>query len=78
VCGSFWRVDKIQNGGRCHGNQGAKIVKFIPNTGRTGNANLLIGGKISIGAQVTESHKIESPPPCFMVLFRSITVGLCP
>jgi hypothetical protein len=38
-------------------------------TGRTGNANLLIGGKISIGAQVTESHKIESPPPCFMVLF---------
>ena len=27
-------------------------------TGRTGNANLLIGGKISIGAQVTESHKI--------------------
>jgi hypothetical protein len=24
----------------------------------TGNANLLIGGKISIGAQVTESHKI--------------------
>jgi hypothetical protein len=31
VCGSFWRVDNIQNGGRCHGNQGAKIVKFIPN-----------------------------------------------
>jgi hypothetical protein len=31
VCGSFWRVDKIQNGGCCHGNQGAKIVKFIPN-----------------------------------------------
>jgi hypothetical protein len=29
--GSFWRVDKIQNGGCCHGNQGAKIVKFIPN-----------------------------------------------
>jgi hypothetical protein len=25
VCGSFWRVDKIQNGGRCHGNQSAKI-----------------------------------------------------
>jgi hypothetical protein len=20
VCGSFWCVDKIQNGGRCHGN----------------------------------------------------------
>jgi hypothetical protein len=31
VCGIFWRVDKIQNGGRCYGNQGAKIVKFIPN-----------------------------------------------
>jgi hypothetical protein len=31
VRGSFWHVDKIQNGGRCHGNQGAKIVKFIPN-----------------------------------------------
>jgi hypothetical protein len=31
VRGSFWRVDKIQNGRRCHGNQGAKIVKFIPN-----------------------------------------------
>ena len=23
VCGSFWRVEQIQNGGRCHGNQGA-------------------------------------------------------
>ena len=23
VCGSVWRVDKIQNDGRCHGNQGA-------------------------------------------------------
>jgi hypothetical protein len=31
VCGSFWHVDKIQNGGRCNGNQGAKIVKFITN-----------------------------------------------
>jgi hypothetical protein len=31
VCGSFCRVDKIQNGGHCHGNQGAKIFKFIPN-----------------------------------------------
>jgi hypothetical protein len=33
VCptGSFWHVDKIQNGRCCHGNQGAKIVKFIPN-----------------------------------------------
>jgi hypothetical protein len=24
VCGSFWGVEKIQNGGRCHGNQGTK------------------------------------------------------
>jgi ribosomal protein L35AE/L33A len=24
-------VEKIQNGGRCHGNQGAKNVKFTPN-----------------------------------------------
>jgi hypothetical protein len=31
VCGSFWRVDKIQNGGRCHGNQGAIFFLFIPN-----------------------------------------------
>jgi hypothetical protein len=31
VCGSFWGVDQIQNGGRCHGNQGAKNVKFTPN-----------------------------------------------
>jgi hypothetical protein len=31
VCGNFWLVDKIQNGGRCQRNQGAKIVKFIPN-----------------------------------------------
>jgi hypothetical protein len=31
----------------------------IKSTGRTGNANLLIGGKISIGAQVTESHTIS-------------------
>jgi hypothetical protein len=30
VCGSFWGVEKIQNGGRCHGNQGAKNVKFTP------------------------------------------------
>ena len=28
MCGNFWRVDKIQNGRRCHGNQGAKIVKL--------------------------------------------------
>jgi hypothetical protein len=27
VFGSFWGVEKIQNGGRCHGNQGAKNVK---------------------------------------------------
>jgi hypothetical protein len=31
VCGSFWRVEKIQNNGRCHGNQGAKKFKFTPN-----------------------------------------------
>jgi ribosomal protein L35AE/L33A len=24
-------VEKIQNGNRCHGNQGAKNVKFTPN-----------------------------------------------
>ena len=33
VCGSFWGVENIQNGGRCHGNQGAKHVKFTPNSG---------------------------------------------
>jgi hypothetical protein len=26
-------VGKIQNGGRCHANQGAKNVKFTPNSG---------------------------------------------
>jgi hypothetical protein len=31
VCGSFRGLKKIQNGGRCHGNQGAKNVKFTPN-----------------------------------------------
>jgi hypothetical protein len=31
VCASFWKVEKIQNGGCCHGNQGAKNVKFTPN-----------------------------------------------
>jgi hypothetical protein len=29
VCGSFWGVEKIQNGGRSHGNQG---TKWPPNT----------------------------------------------
>jgi hypothetical protein len=29
VCGSFGEVEKIQNGGRCHGNQG---MKWLPNT----------------------------------------------
>jgi hypothetical protein len=24
VCGSFWGLKKIQNGGRCHGNQDTK------------------------------------------------------
>jgi hypothetical protein len=33
VCGSFWGLKKIQNGGRCHGNQGAKNVKFKPYSG---------------------------------------------
>jgi hypothetical protein len=28
VCGSFWGVEQIQNGDRCHGNQGAKNVKL--------------------------------------------------
>jgi hypothetical protein len=32
VCGSFWGVEKIQNVGRCHGNQGVKNVKFTPNS----------------------------------------------
>jgi hypothetical protein len=27
VCDSFGGLKKIQNGGRCHGNQGAKNVK---------------------------------------------------
>jgi ribosomal protein L35AE/L33A len=27
----FLGVEKIQNGSRCHGNQGAKNVKFTPN-----------------------------------------------
>jgi hypothetical protein len=31
VCGSFWGLKKIQNGGRCHGNQSAKNVIFTPN-----------------------------------------------
>jgi hypothetical protein len=33
---SVWQllgVEKIQNGGRCHGNQGAKNVKFKPYSG---------------------------------------------
>jgi hypothetical protein len=29
VCGSFWRVEKIQNGGCCHGNQGAKMLNSL-------------------------------------------------
>jgi hypothetical protein len=30
VCVSFWGVEQIQNGDRCHGNKGAKNVKFKP------------------------------------------------
>jgi len=30
---AFGGVEKIQNGGHCHGNQGAKNVKFTPNSG---------------------------------------------
>jgi hypothetical protein len=33
TAGSVWHilgVEKIQNGGRCHGSQGAKNVKFTP------------------------------------------------
>jgi hypothetical protein len=33
VCGSFWGLKKIQNSGCCHGNQGAKNVKFKPYSG---------------------------------------------
>jgi ribosomal protein L35AE/L33A len=29
----LWGVEKIQNVGRCHGNQGVKNVKFTPNSG---------------------------------------------
>jgi hypothetical protein len=28
---AFEGVEKIQNGGRCHGNQGANFFKFTPN-----------------------------------------------
>ena len=28
VCSSFW-VEQIQNGGRCHGNQGAKMLNSL-------------------------------------------------
>jgi hypothetical protein len=28
---AFGGVENNQNGGRCHGNQGAKNVKFTPN-----------------------------------------------
>jgi hypothetical protein len=31
VCGSFWGVENIQNGSRCHGNQGTKILRFGQN-----------------------------------------------
>jgi hypothetical protein len=34
-----------------------RFVVIVVGNGKC-NANLLIGGKISIGAQVTESHKI--------------------
>jgi hypothetical protein len=27
-------IEQIQNGGRCHGNQGAKNVKFTPNAAK--------------------------------------------
>jgi hypothetical protein len=30
VCDIFWGLNKIQNGGHCHGNQGTKNVKFTP------------------------------------------------
>jgi hypothetical protein len=30
---AFEGLKKIQNGGHCHGNQGAKNVKFTPNSG---------------------------------------------
>jgi hypothetical protein len=30
---AFEGLTKIQNGGHCHGNQGAKNVKFTPNSG---------------------------------------------
>jgi hypothetical protein len=30
---AFEVLKKIQNGGLCHGNQGAKNVKFTPNSG---------------------------------------------
>jgi hypothetical protein len=32
LVGLFWGVETIQNDGRCHDNQGANNVKFIPNS----------------------------------------------
>jgi hypothetical protein len=46
VCGSFWGVEQIQNGGRCHGNQGAKNVKFTSNWG-----DVIIITRIAIAKQ---------------------------
>ena len=40
VCGSFWRVEKIQNGGRCHGKQGIKWPSLYPDENVTVNTLL--------------------------------------
>jgi hypothetical protein len=40
---AFERLKKIQNDGRCHGNQGAKNVKFTPNNNFTWHMIFLLG-----------------------------------
>jgi hypothetical protein len=37
---SFWGGKQIQNGGRCHGNQGAPNVKFKPYSGSFWNTKI--------------------------------------
>jgi hypothetical protein len=69
VCGSFWRVDKIQNGRYCYGNQGAKIVKFIPSFKK-------LHGNVSRHMQIC--IRIVFTIPMFLAYLVPLDVGVVP
>jgi hypothetical protein len=75
---AFVGVEQNQNGGRCHGNQVAKNVKFTSNfTKFCSNISCHMLNEISQKNRNPTAAKFVQPIPIFFVLSRSTSCGCC-